>query len=176
MCTGAELILGAQGAGAIFSAMGASSAAKGQKNALNAQAALEDTNAKISEMNAESELLAGQREEQKSRLQTASIKGTQKTNIAANGIALDNDPTSTANNILTTTDVMGEIDANTIRANAISSAWGYRIEGVNHTNNALLARAGASAISPTKAAFTSLLGSATSMGTNYYSLKKVGAL
>lgn len=174
MC-GPTAILAAQGAGSIMSAMGARSAAKAQKSALKGEAALEEVNAKISEMNAQAELAAGQREEQKVRLGTAQLKGSQKAALAANGIALDSDPTSTANNILTSTDVMGEIDANTVAANAIRSAFGYRIEAVNHTNNALVKRASASAISPNKAMLTSLLGSATSMGMNYYSMKKVGA-
>lgn len=172
--SGPTAILAAQGAGSLMSAMGARDAAKAQKSALQAEAILAETNAKILEMNAQADLIAGQREEQKSRLSTAQLKGSQKVALAANGIALDTDPTSTANNILTSTDVMGEIDANTIQANAIRSAFGQRIEATSYTNQAILKRAGAKAISPNKAFVTSLLGSATSMGTNYYSMKKAG--
>ena len=167
-------MMAAQGAGSLFSAMGARDAAKAQKSALQAEAILAETNSKILEMNAQGELLAGQREEQKVRLSTAQLKGTQKANLAANGIALDADPTSTVNNILTSTDTLGEIDANTVASNAIRAAWGYRFEAVSQTNSALMSRAASKGISPNKAMLTSLLGSATSMGTNYYSMKKAG--
>lgn len=172
--SGPTAILAAQGAGSLMSAMGARSSAKAQKSAMQAEAMLEETNAKVQEMNAQAELAAGQREEQKILLAKSQLKGSQKVAFAANGIALDTDPTSTVNNVLTSSDVLGEIDANTVAANAIRSAWGYRIESVNHTNNALLKRAGAKAISPNKAFLTSILGSATSMATNYYSMNKAG--
>jgi hypothetical protein len=168
-------MIGVQAAGSVFSAMGARKAAAGQRGALRAQAALDDINAKISLMNAESELIAGQRDEQKVRLNTAQVKGAQKASFAASGIALDGDPTSTVNNILTTTDTMGEIDANTVAANAIRNAWGYRIESVNNTNRALLARAAAKSINPDMVMATSLIGSASSLAKNYYSLDKAGA-
>lgn len=173
MC-GPTAILAAQGAGSIMSAMGARSAAKAEKSALKAEAILHETNAKILEMNAQADLLAGQREEQKVKLSSAQLKASQKVALAANGIALDGDPTSTANNILTSTDVLGEIDANTVSANAIRSAFGQRIEGTNYTNKALMARQAAKQISPNKAFITSLLGSATSMATNRYSMNKAG--
>lgn len=173
--SGPTAILAAQGAGSIMGAMGARDAAKGQKSALQAEAILAETNAKILEMNAQADLLAGQREEQKAKVSTSQLKASQKVALAANGIALDGDPNSTVNNILTTTDVLGEIDANTISANAIRSAFGQRIEATNYTNQALMSRQAAKQISPNKAFITSLLGSATSMGTNYYSMKKAGA-
>jgi hypothetical protein len=58
--------------------------------------------------------------------------------MAARGIDLRSD---TALNILTTTDVMGEIDAQTIEANAVRAAWGYRTEGVNYQIDAAMATA-----------------------------------
>ena len=81
--SGPTAILAAQGAGSLFSAMGARDAAKAQKSALQAEAILADTNAKILEMNAQADLIAGQREEQKSRLNTAQLKGSQKVALAA---------------------------------------------------------------------------------------------
>lgn len=176
MCTGAEVAIAGQVAGAGMSAMGARDAAKGQKSALKAEAALADTNARILEMNAQGELAAGQREEQKILLDKAQRKGSQKVAFAANGVTLDTDPTSTVNNVLTSSEVLGEIDANTAAANAIRSAWGFRLEGTNEKNRALLARASAKSINPNKAALTSLLTSASSIAGNYYGAKKVGAL
>ena len=104
----------------------------------------------------------------------------------------------TATNILTTTDVMGEIDANTIEANAVRAAWGYRTEGVNYQIDAAMAsangnmavanaRANAAAnmsgapstsfsrVSKGAAMASSLLGSATNIASTYYTLNKAGA-
>jgi hypothetical protein len=39
--------------------------------------------------------------------------------------------------VLTSTDVMGQIDKNTIAANAVRSAWGYRTQATSFQNEAL---------------------------------------
>lgn len=170
MCS-PNLLLGAQTGGAAYSAVGAYYNAQIQKTALQGQAAIDDVNAHMDELSAQSTLLAGQRAEQSSRLQTASLKSTQRNNIASNGLALDS---NSAVAIQTSTDVIGDIDANTIATNAISGAFGYRTAAVNASNDALIKRAGASAISPLGAGFTSLITSAGSIATNRYLLQKYG--
>lgn len=160
------------GASAASSAIGSYYSAKTQAANLAGQAAIADINAQVAENTAQSALLAGQREEQSSRLRTAQLKSTQRTGMAANGIDLGSD---TALNILTTTDLMGEADANTIAANAVRSAWGYRTQGANYKAEAAGARATASGISPTTAAASSLLGSAGNVASSWYSLNKAGA-
>jgi hypothetical protein len=92
--------------------------------------------------------------------------------LAANGVDLGE---GSAANILTTTDVMGEIDANTIAGNAVRSAWGYRTQAVNQTNQALTSRTAAGAINPGQAGFTSLLTGAGSVASNWYRYDKAGA-
>ena len=161
-----------QGAGAASSAMGSYYGAKSQKASLNLQATMSDLSARMSETTAQQTLLSGQREEQKSRIATANLKGTQRASMAANGIDLGE---GTAAQILTSTDVMGEIDANTIQANAVRSAWGYRTQAVNQTNQASMSRAGADAISPFGSAATSLLSSAGAVAGNWYQYNKAGA-
>ena len=90
--------------------------------------------------------------------------------MAANGVALDS---GTPNAVLTSTDVMGEIDANTIEQNALAQAWGYRTQ-------AGMDRARANAINPGMSAATTLLGSATQVASTWYGMKygmkKAGAL
>jgi len=160
-----------QGAGAASSAVGSYYSAQSQKTALGLQANLSDINARMSESAAQATLLTGQREEQRSDIATANLKGTQRASMAANGIDLGE---GTANQILTTTDVMGQVDANTIQANAVRSAWGYRTQAANQTNQANMSRASASAISPLTSATTSLLGSAGSVASNWYLYNKAG--
>ena len=71
---------------------------------------------------------------------------------------------------------MKEIDASTLTANAVRTAWGYRIQATNYQNDALTKRATASAISPNKSAISSLLGDAGNVAESWYSLSKSGAL
>lgn len=172
MCTGSTS-LGLQIGGGLYSAVGSYYAASSQKTALKGQATLADTNARLSELQAQSAILQGQREEQKSRLATANLKSSQRASMAANGVDLGSD---TAVNILTTTDTMGEIDANTINANAARAAWGYRTQATNYKNEALMTRATAKSINPFMAAGTSLLTSAGAVSANWYKLGKEGAL
>lgn len=163
--------MGMQGAGAASSAVGAYYGAQSQKTSLNLSADMADINARMSESAAQATLLTGQHEEQRSRIATANLKGAQRAGLAANGVDLG---VGSANQILTTTDAMGEADANTINANAVRSAWGYRTQAVGQTNQALMSRASAGAINPLMSTATSLLGSAGSVASNWYQYSKAG--
>jgi len=165
--------LALQGGGAINSAVGSYYAAQSQKAALSGQADIADINARTAESTAQSALYAGQQQEISSRLKTAQLKSSQRTSMAANGIDLGS---GTATNILTTTDAMGEIDANTIAANAVRSAFGYRTQATNFQNDALMKRATAGAVSPISSAVSTLLSSAGQVAGNWYGLNKSGAL
>lgn len=163
--------LGMQGAGAVFGALGAFFAASSNQSMLRGQAEIAEINARTEEGNAQARLFAGQREEQRSLLATAGLKSKQKVAFAANGIDLGE---GSAVRTLTDTDVMGAIDANQIKANAVREAWGYRVRATNFQNEALMKRASASAINPLLSATTSLLGSAGQVASSYYQLNKTG--
>jgi hypothetical protein len=169
----AQASLGMQGAGVAMSTVGAYYGAKTQKIMLEGAADVAHENAKIAELAAQATLEAGQKTEQTARLRTAGLKSAQRVGFAANGVDLGSD---SAVNVLTTTDVMGEIDANQIRTNAIRSAWGYRTQEVNFENEALIKRATAKSISPVAAGATSLLTGAGQVAGNWYALNKSGAL
>jgi hypothetical protein len=162
----------AMGAGALTSALGAQQKAQGQKTALEGQAYMNDINARMAELSAQSSLLQGQRQEASIYLKRGQIKSSQRAALSANGIDLTS---ATAQNIMTSTDVMGQIDANTVNANAVRQAWGYRTEGTNYTNQALGQRATSSSINPDLNFATSLLGSSTSAAKDWYMLNKLGA-
>lgn len=171
MCN-ASLALGAQGAGAAASAVGSYYSAQSQKSSLNLQASLADINAQTAESTAQSALLAGDRQEQSVRLRTAQLKSKQTVALAANGVDLSQ---GSALRTLTDTDVMGDIDANTVKANAVRAAWGYRTQATSFQNQALTSRAGASAVSPLMAGATSLLGGASQVAGSWYAFNKSGA-
>lgn len=164
-------VMAMQIGGAATSAIGAYGTASANRIALRSQANISEINARISEQAAQGELMKGEREQQRTRLNTAQLKSRQRAAMAANGIDLGSD---SAVNVLTSTDVMGEIDANTVAANAVRSAWGYRTQASNHQIDAVVKRGAASGISPTASMASSLLGSAGSVAGSWYSLGKMG--
>ena len=73
-------------------------------------AKLDDINAWIAEKTAQSAQMAGVAQEQRIALNTAQLKGTQVAHLAAGNVDLG---TGSAARVLTSTDVLGNIDANT---------------------------------------------------------------
>ncbi len=173
MCTAEAAGLSMQVGGLVSSTASSYYGAKTQQSALKTEAGFSANNAKIAELAAQSELASGVREEQAKRLSTAQMKSTQRSSLADRGIDLSSD---TALNILTSTDAMGEVDAQTIHANAARSAWGYRTQGMNYTNQSMMQTAGAKAISPGSAAATSLLVGGSSVASKWREATKSGAM
>lgn len=158
----------AQAGMALLGGAGGYSGAKTQRSALNSQAWSEDQNAKIADWQASQAIINGQTNEEGARLQEAQAFGRERAGMAANGVDLGY---GSATDILTSTKVLGEANALQIHDNALREAWGYRVQATNARNQAALDRAGASAINPSMAAFTSLLGSAKQSGFNFGSMK-----
>lgn len=180
------------GIGGIMSAIGAMSAAKAQKQQLKYQADAMDANAahvrvmsgintRISELGAESVLSQGQQQVASLTLKTRQLKGAQRAAMAANGINLG---VGSAAEVTASTDLMKEIDKNTIEANAVRNAWGYRTQGTagaigaeaqatNYEINAMGTRATGDSISPAMAGASSLITSAARVSDAWYRYKKV---
>lgn len=173
MCN-AQTALTLQAASGAYKTVGSYFAAGAEKSAYKAQAGLAGTNAKLAEINAQLSIREGQFREQQSRLKTAQVKGSQRAAMAANGIDIGGSTTALA--LLTSTDVMGEVEANSIAANAAREAWGYRTQAVNAQNEAIMRRATAKSINPWMSGATTLLTDATSVGSNIMQYKKEGYL
>lgn len=131
--------------------------AKSQKSNLQHQARMADINARIAETGAKTELARGQAEYARHTLQAGHLKSAQRAALAANGVALNE---GSAAEMLAATDIMKEIDAQTIEENALRNAWGYRSQAADYRNQALMGQAQASSISPAGAGLQTLLGSA----------------
>lgn len=168
-----DLALSAQGAGALMSVFSTFAGASAQRAQMRFQADMADINAQVSEQAAVATLMAGQRQEQAVMLAAGKLKSSQTAAIAANGIDVG---VGSAAHAIASTDLMGKIDANTVHANAVRSAWGYRTQATNFENEATMARSRADAINPTMAAASGLLTSATQLAGNWYTLNKGGAL
>lgn len=158
--------------GALTGALGAYSAAKSQISALQFQADMAGINARIAELGAQSALAQGEKQIGALTLKAGQVKSGQRAAMAANGIDLG---VGSAAEVQASTDIMKEIDANTVNANAVRSAWGYRTQGTSYQNDALIKRATADGINPGPAATSSLLGSASSVAQTWYALGKSGA-
>lgn len=167
--TGA-LAVGGQAFGVGMETVGSYYAAKAEKASLEGQAALADINAQMSETAAQVALRKGQQEGQQVQLKSAALKGQQRASLAASGVDLGS---GSAVNILTTTDVLKEMDVNQINANAVREAWGYRTEGTNYANKALLTRASAKGINPLMAAGRTLITGASAVAKSKYEWDKV---
>lgn len=159
--------------GMASSAIGSYYSSATQKINLQTQAALAESNARIAEIGAQSALFQGQQQVGALTLKAGQLKSKQRAAMAANGISLSE---GSAVELQASTDIMKEIDANTLNANAVRSAWERRTQAVNYQNEALTSRASASGISPGGSMYSSLLGSAGSVASSWYALNKAGAL
>lgn len=159
--------------GAAMSGIGSYYSAASQKTALQSQADIADTNARISEYAAQGALLQGEHQAAQVSMQAGQLKSKQKANMAANGIDLG---VGSAAEVQASTDVMKESDMNTIQANALRAAWGYRTQETSYQNAALTARASASTISPLANMASSLIGGAGKVAGSWYQMNKSGAL
>ncbi|MCG9075303.1 hypothetical protein LH435_15090 [Laribacter hongkongensis] len=168
----AQASLISQVGGVAASTAGGYYSAKSQKSAAQFNAAMAELNARQSEQQAQSALQQGQRQVAAITLKAGQLKSAQRAALAANGVDLG---TGSAAELQASTDIMKAADAGTAELNALQAAWGYRMQGVNSKNQALMARAQARSISPFGAAASSLLGGAGQVANSWYGLSKVGA-
>lgn len=158
--------------GAVSTAVGAYYDASMAKQSAKHTAAMATINARIAELGAQSALLQGKSEVAKLTQQAGQLKSTQKARLAANGVDLG---VGNAAEIQASTDLMKEIDVNTIQSNAWRSAWGQRAQAQNYLNQADTARITAKGINPYMSAATSLMGDSGQVASQWYGLQQQGA-
>jgi hypothetical protein len=168
-----QAALAAQAAGGAMQTVGSYYAAKGQKMQLRLQARMAELNAEMADSQARDVLMQGQRAEQAVRMKGAEVKSAQRVAMGASGVDLASE---TAVALQTSTDFLSELDANTVKANALRAAWGQRMQAVNYRGQAIMGRAQASAISPMMATFSTMLTQGAQFGQTYASFKNAGML
>ena len=151
-------------AGIGLSALGSYNQQKANNAYLKYQASMNRINAQLANMSAESALRAGEKQQQQIMTKTSKLKGAQKAAYGAAGIDLSS---RSVQNVLNETDFMGEVDRNQAAANALTNAWGYRLQATNYENNANILKSGQQ--SPWGAALSTavggILGSESAMST-----------
>lgn len=153
--------------GTINSAVGTYYSSQAQISALKHQAEMEQINARIAERSAQSRMLQGQKDIGRLTLKAGQLKSKQRVSLAANGVVLGE---GSAAEIIASTDLMKEIDANQIFINATQDAWSIRTGGLNNYINAQSALAKAGSISPLGASTGSLLSGAGTVASNWYAM------
>ncbi len=148
---------GALGLGAITKSVGAYNASSASKQSAAYQASVAQNNAIVAQDQATAAENVGQQQVQDQGLKNAQTYGMQRANLAANGVDLGE---GSANDILTSTKMMGNRDAATIQDNALRQAWGYQVQAADYQSNATAMGNISRSINPTNAAMTSLVGSA----------------
>lgn len=162
--------IAASAAGAIMSAGGAYQKADGQRSSLEYQASVSRSNSVLAGFQASDAITNGQAVEGNQRLKTAQLKGAQRAQMAANGVDLGE---GSANDVLSTTTMMGERDALQIHDTAMMQAWGYRTQQQSLLDDASRAEGQADAISPWMAAGASLLTGASGVAASWDAKAKV---
>lgn len=153
-------------AGAVASAGAAVYSGNAQAAQAGYQAQVAANNATIAQQNATYALQAGAAKEQASRIKTAALVAQQKAIQGASGLDVNS---GSDVDVRGSTNVLGELDALTIRNNAAREAYGYGTQGSNFTAQAGLDRAAASndATSGYIGGASSLLSSASSIGEKF---------
>ena len=149
-----------------YSSMQQSAAAQ---DSADYNAAVQRNNAQLAEYQAQDAVTRGDKATEDHMRKVAQLKGSQKASMAARGLDLSE---GSALNILTDTDLFGEIDANTIQTNAAREAWGYRAQGSNSTAQANLYKMQADNQNPLMAGAGTLLAGAGSVADRWTAYKK----
>lgn len=172
-------------AGAVQSAVGSYYQAKSAQYQYKSQALTMDFQKSMSEINSrQAEFMAqqiidvGGKEISMLKMRAGKIKGASRASMAARGVALGVGSTA---EVIATTDLVAEMDALTIYANAIKSSEAARTQSINYMNQAMMQgvsaenlRNTAASVSPFSAAMTSLSQSANTLATSWFLNNKVG--
>lgn len=133
--------------------------AYGQYQQGQTASAMADYNASVQNRMARDALTRGGIAEDNQRMKVRGMIGAQRARTAASGLLVDS---GSAGELTDETAMFGEMDAQTIRANAMREAWGHKVNAVNYQNQgAAASQAG------TIGAATTLLTGAVSVGDKY---------
>lgn len=131
--------------------------AKMQKTQLKHQANIANINAGIARQQAEGAFIQGRSQIASAMRQQGQALARQRASLASRGIDMGY---GSAAESRATGEFFKEMDYNTLSANALRNAWGYRQEATNLENQAAMTRANANAIDPGMQVISTLLADA----------------
>lgn len=154
-------------AGSVAAVVGAFASAQAQRDELAWQAEVAQINAAAAASSARTALQLGQRQVQAQQLRTGKVRDAQTAGFAANGVDIG---FGSAARTRASTEIMGEIDANAIAADAVRQAFGYRSQGTNYRAQGVMLRSASGAVNPMMSAATTGLTSAGMVARQWYAL------
>lgn len=156
--TGGLLALGSGAMSAVSSGMQASA----QQKALQYQSAIDQQNVTLAQQQSAAALQAGNQQVMQSEMQANQVLGSQKANLAANGVDLGS---GSAIDLMATTKFLNQADVANIETNSARQAWGYGVDAANSQASSNLASWQAANTNPAliggMSGASSLLGSAS---------------
>lgn len=169
----AALSMGMSAGGSIFSAFGASSKGKAQKQMYDYQAGMAEYRKKIALQNRDYALQVGEDTAERFGIKARANEGTIRAGAGASGIDVG---TGSKVNVITSQKQVTAMDMATIRNNAARRAYGYIVEAETEGQQAGLYRA--AGVNAKKAgqmdAIGSLISGATSVASKWYQGSSAG--
>jgi len=111
-------------------------AGEGQQRVAESQAELADYNAQVADLQAKDAIERGAEQESRFRTQVRDLVAKQRTGFAAGSIDVNY---GSAAAVQADATMLGELDARTIRTNAIREAWGFQVQGEDLRRRAQIA-------------------------------------
>jgi len=130
------------GVGLALDVIGNIKAGNAAARAGESEAQRDEFNAGVADLQAGDAITRGQDEESRFRTQVRGLIGTQRAGFAGQGVDVGS---GSAADVQADSAYLGELDAQTIRANAQREAWGYQVEAEDRRKAAAIARAGGKA-------------------------------
>lgn len=123
--------------GAWKSGTAAKKAGEAQRRVAESQAELLDYNASVADLQAQDAIDRGRLDENRYRSQIRGLIGSQRAGYAAQGVSVaEGSPAD----VQADTAFLGELDALTLRQNAMREAWGYQVQAYDTRGRAEIAR------------------------------------
>jgi hypothetical protein len=130
---------GTSAVGQVQAGRAAGRAGRAQQQVAESEAALADYNAHIADLQAPDAIERGAEQESRFRTQVRDLVAKQRTGFAAGGIDVNY---GSAAAVQADATMLGELDARTIRTNAIREAWGFQVQGEDLRRRAQITRMG----------------------------------
>lgn len=161
--------LAASVGGALQSVIGGIYTAKSIKDNYEFQAKMNTINARLAENTAQSILRAGESQIGKVTMKAGQVESAQKVGQAGRGITIGQ---GSAAEETASTNLVKELDMNTIYENAVNASNAARMQSVNYSNASLIEGASARSINPYLTGTTSLITAGTTVASTWYKNKR----
>lgn len=157
------------------SAYGSIQSGNAQAAAANYQAQVNNQNAQIAAQNATAATQAGNAQAEQEMMRNAAQQSRIRAEVGASGLDVNS---GSAADVQSGQGIIGNLDVLTIRNQAARQAYGYETQSTGFSNQAQLntAQAGFDKTAGTIGGIGSILGGASSVGSQYLNYQKTGAL